>query len=475
MLGYSLKWISDKSMQLFFAVLILLNVMWSQYAMSVSYILVSSISVILFFYGTKVLTRKWINYSVKYFVKSLFHVALLVRLTWCLFIYFFNIEHYAAPIGSPEDTEFYVAVAKEASQSLLNGSLAFLYVWFDQYNLVFDDVGYPIFLGLQYLITGNISDIVVPFIFKSILGAYSCVFIYRIAQRHFGESVARIAGIMCAFYMPIIYWCGSMMKEAEMMFLCCWFIERIDYVFCSRILNLKSLFIASLIGLFLFLFRSALGIAAFGAVFISILLASDKYIKKSNKIMISFLIAVVLFFGIGNKITSEFSGMYNKVLEGGQQENMEWRSKRKGGNEFAKYAGAAVFAPLIVTIPFPTLVEANSDQVIQAQLSGGYFIKNITSFFVIFVLFSLLLNKEWRKHTIIIFYLLAYLAVLVVSGYAQSGRFHAPILPFEILFAAYGIAVFPKNKRHWFNYALIFEFVVCIAWNWFKLKGRGMI
>ena len=69
----------------------------------------------------------------------------------------------------------------------------------------------------------------------------------------------------------------------------------------------------------------------------------------------------------------------------------------------------------------------------------------------------------------------AYLAILVVSGYAQSGRFHVPILPFEILFAAYGICIFPKNKRHWFNYALIFEFVVCIAWNWFKLKGRGMI
>jgi hypothetical protein len=443
--------------------------------MSISYILVSSISVVLFFYGSNVLTKKWANYSIKYFTKNLFQVALLVRLLWCVFIYFFNIDHYGAPIGSTSDTVFYIDEAKEASYSLLNGSFAFLNIWLDQYNLAFDDIGYPIFLGLQYLITGNISDIVIPFIFKSILGAYSCVFIYKIAQRHFGELVGRMSGIMCAFYMPIIYWCGSMMKEAEMMFLCCWFIERIDAVFCSKILNLKSLLIASLIGLFLFLFRSALCIAAFGAVFISILLASDKYIKKSNKIIISFLISVVLFLVIGNKIINEFSGMYDKVVGGAQQDNMEWRSERKGGNELAKYAGAAVFAPLIVTIPFPTLVEANSEQVIQAQLSGGYFIKNVTSFFVIFVLFSLLSNKEWRKHTLIIFYILAYLAVLVLSGYAQSGRFHAPVLPFEILLAAYGITIFPRNKRHWFNYALIFEVVVCLAWNWFKLKGRGMI
>ena len=68
-----------------------------------------------------------------------------------------------------------------------------------------------------------------------------------------------------------------------------------------------------------------------------------------------------------------------------------------------------------------------------------------------------------------------YFAVLVVSGYAQSGRFHMPIMPLEIMFAAYGITILPKNKQHWFNYALIFEFVVCIAWQWFKLKGRGMI
>ena len=475
MQNYFPKWISNKSIQLFFFVLILTNIVWSQYALSVSYILVSSISVVLFFYGTNVLTKKWNNYSITYFTKKLFQIALLVRLIWCVFIYFFNIAHYGSPIGSTEDTEFYVDSAKQCAQSLINFDTRFFLEWFNLYNFGLDDIGYPIFLGVQYLITFNISDIVIPFIFKSIMGAYSCVFIYRISQRHFGEFTGRLAGIMCALYIPIVYWCGSMMKEAEMMFLCCWFIERIDLVFFNKKLDIRQLITASFIGLSLFLFRSALGIAAFVAIFIAILLSSEKYIKKTNKIIISFCIAIVLFLGIGNKIISEFSGMYDKVVGGAQQENMEWRAQRKGGNEFAKYAGAAVFAPLIMTIPFPTLVEADSNQVIQAQLSGGYFIKNVTSFFVIFVLFTLLFNKEWRKHTLIIFYLLAYLAVLVLSGYAQSGRFHAPVLPFEILLAAYGIAIFPRNKRHWFNYALIFEFVVCIAWNWFKLKGRGMI
>lgn len=31
------------------------------------------------------------------------------------------------------------------------------------------------------------------------------------------------------------------------------------------------------------------------------------------------------------------------------------------------------------------------------------------------------------------------------------------------------------KMRRWFNVALVIEVVACLAWNWFKLKGRGMI
>ena len=475
MLNYFPKWISNKSVQLFFFVLILTKIVWSQYALSVSYILVSAISVILFFYGTNLLTKQWGGYSPAAFVKKVFQVGLIVRLIWCLFIYFFNIDYYGSPIGSTEDTEFYVEVAMQCAEHLANGSFAFLDIWFNNYNIDLDDIGYPIFLGLQYLITFNVSDIVIPFIFKSILGAYSCVLIYKVARRHFGESVGRIAGIMCMFYPHMIYWCGSMMKEAEMVFLCCWFVERMDAVLMSKQLNWKALIYASLLAFSLYLFRSALGIVAFGVVFISLFLSEKRFISSTKKVIVAIVVSLVLLVSIGGQMKSQFDVMYDEVTSGAQAENMEWRSNRKGGNEFAKYAGAAVFAPLIVTIPFPTMVIANPDQVYQMQMAGGNFIKNVISFFVIFVLFWLIVNKEWRKHTFILFFMLGYLAVLVVSGFAQSGRFHMPIMPLEIVFAAYGITILPKNKRHWFNYALIFEFVVCIAWNWFKLKGRGMI
>ena len=113
----------------------------------------------------------------------------------------------------------------------------------------------------------------------------------------------------------------------------------------------------------------------------------------------------------------------------------------------------------------------------QMEQAGGYFIKNILSFFVILVMILFLASGEWRKHVFIIAYTVGYLMVLVLSEFAQSGRFHMPIMPMLMLFAAYGVQIAKENKRlqMGFNVVLLFEIMVCLAWNWFKLKGRGMI
>ena len=46
-----------------------------------------------------------------------------------------------------------------------------------------------------------------------------------------------------------------------------------------------------------------------------------------------------------------------------------------------------------------------------------------------------------------------------------------------MLFAAFGVQVAKGNVRirRGFNIVLIIEVFVCLVWNWFKLKGRGMI
>ena len=103
--------------------------------------------------------------------------------------------------------------------------------------------------------------------------------------------------------------------------------------------------------------------------------------------------------------------------------------------------------------------------------------KNIMSCFTIFALVMLLMSGKWREHLLPLSFMLGYLVVLAVSVFAQSERFHQPVMPFEFMFAAYGLSIAvtkPKYKR-WFAYWCVLMFVAAIAWNWFKMAGRGLV
>jgi hypothetical protein len=276
----------------------------------------------------------------------------------------------------------------------------------------------------------------------------------------------------------MIYWCASMMKEAEMVFLCCLFLDKTDFTLStSNKLGFKQLIPGILVGLSLMFFRSALAIVAFASIFAHIVFVSHKVMSNGKKVIAGLLVALVALVGMGQQLREQSEMLIENVQEGGQKVNMEWRAEREGGNSFAKYAGAAVFAPLIFTIPFPTFNMAETDQIVQMLLSSGSYIRNILSFFVILVMLLLLASGEWRKHVFILAYTVGYLVVLVFSGYAQSGRFHMPVWPMLMLFAAYGVQIAkttPRIRRE-FDIVLFAEVLVCLAWNWFKLKGRGMI
>lgn len=220
-----------------------------------------------------------------------------------------------------------------------------------------------------------------------------------------------------------------------------------------------------------------MGLVIFLAIFAHVVMVSQRVMSLGKKVLAGVLVGAVLMVSMGDRIRTQSRELLETVQSDNQSVNMEWRGTRSGGNTFAKYAGAAVFAPMIFTIPFPTLSQANEAQLVQVQLSVGSYIKNIFSFFVILVMLMMLISGEWRRHVFILAYTLGYHMVLVLSPFAQSGRFHMPVWPMLMLFAAYGIQIAKSNAkiRKWFPIVLVLEVMVCLAWNWFKLKGRGMI
>ena len=153
-----------------------------------------------------------------------------------------------------------------------------------------------------------------------------------------------------------------------------------------------------------------------------------------------------------------------------QETGYAWRSET---NSFAQYASAAVFAPLIFTIPFSSMVDIFSQEN-QMMMNGANFIKNILSGLTIFALFMLLKRREWRKHVLPLALMGGYLVVLVFSNFAHSERFHFPVLAFELLFAAYGVSQLTNKHKRLFMIWMVGICVANVLWAWIKLAGRGL-
>lgn len=441
--------------------------------------IVSCISIVLFFYGGQAMSKSWERKKEKAFLRNIFLVGLILRLIWMLYCYFaFNIEHYGNTNGDNTDTLWYVAFADALAQWIDSGFEEPLSELRKTWNAGLDDTGYPLWLGIIYYVTGISEGTFIPMLIKCLLSAYCAISMYNIAKRHYGEGVARMAAIFVCVNPNMIYWCGNMFKETEMVFLVCLALDNFDRVLTSgNKYTFKNLLPGMLAATALMLFRTALGLVIFIAVFAHIVMASRRVMSVGKKVLAGVLVTTILAVSMGDRIRTQSQQLLRSAQSDQQHGNMEWRAEREGGNSFAKYASAAVFAPLIFTIPFPTFNQANEAQLLQVQLSGGYFIKNVFSFFVIMVMFMMLISSEWRRHVFIIAYTCGYLMVLVMSSFAQSGRFHMPIWPMLMLFAAYGIQIAKTNVklRRWFPLVLVLEVVACLAWNWFKLKGRGMI
>jgi len=472
------NWLTGKSMVFFFIAMILCLLAFG-YPMEIRDAVIAGASVVLFFYGGMSFSKSWARKTDKAFIKNIFVAGLVVRLIWVFYCYFiFNPDYYGTVHGDSADVEWYMPFGNAIAEWLKGENRISFEELRTRWQASIDDVGYPFWLAIVNILTGGESDVFVPFVIKALASAFCSVSIYNIAKRHFGDGVARMAAIFVAFNPNMIYWCGTMFKESEMVFLTCLAVDNFDRVLNSgQKYTFRSLLPGMLASSALMFFRSALGILIFLAVFAHIVMASNRVMSMGKKIVAGLLVSAVLIVSMGDRLRTQSEQLIDRAQSDRQKVNMEWRSHRAGGNAFAKYAGAAVFAPLIFTIPFPSFNVALESQVLQRQLSGGSYIKNILSFFVIIVMLMMLISGEWRRHVFILAYTVGYHLILVMSEFAQSGRFHMPVIPFLMLFAAYGIQIAKTNGKlkRWFPIALVIEVFVCLAWNWFKLKGRGMI
>lgn len=471
------QWLTQYSIVVYILALMAVSFMYSAYSLPWYYLISGVVAVVVFFYyGSAVVRSTSIEKerSIKTFEKKLFLLAFVPRLLFVLLLYWIFQSNYGNAFGFENmDASTYETIATEVSQAIREGNL------FARYENIFwgmdlSDRGYGTYLGVIYYLFGD--SILIARLLKCILSSIMVVLVYRLAKRNFGEQTGRMAAIFCALWPNFWYYCTCQLKEVEMVFLGVLFVEQADQMLRSRRFTEWKVIPILLIAAAIFTVRTPLGLVALLALVFSVVMSSSRVVNWGKRIIVGILALALIGVVAGNRIEERAQGLLEQAQSTQQKENMEWRANRDNGNAFAKYAGKSVFAPLIFTIPFPSMVRPWDGQEVQQLLNGGNYVKNILSCFTIFAIIMLLMSGRWRDHLLPLSFMLGYIMVLTMSTFAQSERFHQPAMPFEFMFAAYGlsIAVTKSKYKRWFIYWCVLMFVACIAWNWFKMAGRGL-
>lgn len=461
-----------KSIITYLLALMTVALIYPRYALDFQWVIFGVTEVFFFFYYSQKQNVKWIGFSQKKFCKTVFYTALIVRIAYVIFSYaYFDIvtgRPFEFDVG---DSMNYHWKAQWILEMFRTNNIK-------EYNKFLteelSDAGYASYLAFVYFLTEE--SIIIVRLLKAVWGALICLLVYKLASRNFGENIGRLSAVFCIFMPNLVYYCGLHLKEIEMTFLTVFFVERADFYLRQKSISFAQIVFLLFIAAITFAFRTALGVVLFIAFGLTVFFTSKKIISVSKRILIGLVSLIFILSLIWSNLSIRHAIQETWNASSTEQKaNMEWRARRSNGNAFAKYAGAAVFAPLIFTIPFPTIVET-PQQENQKIINGGNYCKNVFSFFTIVSVFALFLRGEWRKNVLMLSVFIGYLTVLVFSSFAQSERFHLPILPFSMIMFSYGIYyVAQKRKMIFFNYWLIFIFIAIIAWSWFKLAGRGLV
>lgn len=468
MVPYFPKQISLKAVAVYLLALTIVSLMYFDYIMAAKYIILGLVWVIGFFYLTNYLSRSWGYKKGQDFVTGLFIVALILRLVWVVFFYFYCIRTTGSPfeIGAADSLGYHREAEWLAGQ---RWEIAMKY-YFGPGSYGISDVGYPLYLTALYKLTGPV--VILPRIIKAILSTVTCILVYRLSSRTFGEEVGRMAGIMAALMPNLIIYCGYHFKETEMLFLLVAFMERLDYAIRSIKVNMWNILVPLLLAGSLFFFRTVIGAAAVFAFVSTVLLSSTPTMKKGwrRTALIGWGLLGLVVIG-GGRAATEVEVLWEDRET--NVENKRWEQTVRG-NQWAQYATGTVMTPMAFVLPFATMVDVDR-QYAQQEKSGGNFIRNFMGFFTLLAIYEAIRRKKWREYAIIGSFVIAYLGAVSLSGFSNSERFLLPGLPCLIMMWAYGVSTLREKTYRLLNPWCVIVFLMEFGWAFFKLGSRGIL
>lgn len=460
------KTIANKGVLLYLISLGVVSVTFFNYAMGIGFMLLGIVELLGFFLGSNRLLAQWQYISPKRYVNQLFWTAFVIRVIWVFFSYFFYVYYTGKPFEfEAGDSLAYHGEGEWLSHESWKSVIDYLFV----HRSGVSDSGYCLYITLVYKLFG--PNIIVTRLLKALLGSWMCVLVYKLTTRCIDEKTARMAGVFTMLMPNLIVYCGLHLKEAEMLFLIVAFLERADYVMRCKKVNVINVAVPVLLAFSMFLFRTVLGAVALFSFVTALLFAPRNMMRKGRKVLIALWVVVAVIVLAGGTILNEVEATWNN-----RESNQETKRLQQTirGNQWAKYATGTVMAPMVFFLPFSTMADTHQEN--QLVLHGGNYVRNFMGVFVLIAFFSaLFIKKNWRDFALIGSFLVGYLGVISLSGFAGSERFLLPGLPCLIIFWAYGISILNARNYRFVKYWYVIIPFIEIGWAYFKIGSRGLL
>lgn len=449
--------------------LIIISVAFREYALQLKWMLWGIGEVLLFFLMTTIFYPRWKKNDLKPFLLKVFFVALLLRVAYVVGVgIYYYYETGLAFEFVPGDAVWYHKSAAQCAQWVRSGQISNAFAYLQDNSMGFSDQGYICWLTLIYTIFGR--SLLTPRIFKALMQAYMCVVAYKLGKRTFGERSGRLAAVMCVFTPILIQTCALHTKEAELIFLSIFALERMDYLIRSKRYTFWNILLPILLTGLTFGFRTVVGMCLIFAFLVFVILSSKDLVGKKGKIITISSVVVVFLAFLFSPVGREMKIIYYLRFADLNYQSEKYEAL---GLEHSELAKGYYLAPAAFVVPLAPMVEESADH--NKMIHGSTYVKNFLAFFAMLAIVIAFRQKKWRDFSLIWAYELSYLTIIMFSFAANSERFHEPAVPLIIIMGAYAMThLRHKDLKIFYVYCGVL-IAALVFWNWLKLSARGLV
>ena len=414
--------------------------------------------------------------NARYFQFVVFFLSLAIRTLIMFFLYFLFYEITGTAFDVEATDAFtYHAQGLELARQL--GEMKFnLYGLTGSWGYHFDDMGYPVFLGLTYGISDN--SIIFARLVQCTVDSFSVLLIYKISRSVWNENTARSAAILAMIFPLQILYVALHLKETLMVF--CLFVGIYGTYRFSERMSPKALLLIMTGAIGLASMRTAMLVIFAAAVMIFYVFTKWKTpLYKATATVLVFIsfVALLNVFGIDKQVYSKslkFVGVEEGGLSAGGR-SIETYKRR--GQSVAGILLLPLMGMQMLISPYPSMVRTNVkffNQTMQWYQIGPLFIWGYLGFFGLYGFYHSI-RFNFTRSLLLSSFLIGYGIALLISVYVMSIRYNFVKIIFFIPFIALGMSRFPQVRiRWWYIYCCLYAIVVFL-WNFLKLYGRGYV